>query len=730
MKSARETELESQVEALRQQLAELTAANRLLQEQPPEELHAEQTLQALEKIDQIIEQSDDLEVMMQDLLEEALRIFTADRAWLLYPCDPSAPTWQVLMECSRAQYPGAQELKTDLPMTPDAAKVFQSALASQGPVCYDPKSGRALPLPTAEAFSIQSQIVLAIYPRSGKPWLLGMHQCSHPRIWSEADCRLFEQVGRRLPNGFSSFLTYRHLLESEARFKSMVANIPGVICRRSNDRDWTTRYISDGIKDLTGYPASDFIGNRVRSFASIIHPDDREPMLDHIAECLAAQKPLEIDYRLQHAAGHTIWVHERGQAGYAPSGELLHLDGAIFDISANKAAATEVLQLRQLLDDIINAMPSAMISVDADQQVSLWSSSAESLTGIAANEAIGRPVAELLPELFQAHPELDTALKAKQVIKVRRYLWPSSQGARVKEITVFPLSNGNVEGAVLRIEDIHERLQLEQALIQNEKMLSVGTLAAGMAHEINNPLAGILQNLQVMQNRFSPSLKQNLQAAEKVGTSFGTIDRYLKERQIDQLLSAALASSGRAAQIVQNLLNFSRQTDSNLLAQDIPEILEQVIELAGSDFNLKHQYDFRNIQLRRDYAPDLPKVPCESNQLQQVFLNLLNNSAYAINEKLQQLPAEQRGSYQPTIQIQVRQEQDSMWIEIRDNGCGIQPTAGQRIFDPFYTTKAPGEGTGLGLAISFFIIEENHGGRISVTSTPEVGTSFHIELPL
>ena len=162
----------------------------------------------------------------------------------------------------------------------------------------------------------------------------------------------------------------------------------------------------------------------------------------------------------------------------------------------------------------------------------------------------------------------------------------------------------------------------------------------------------------------------------------------------------------------------------------VPKIIEQALDLAANDFNLKHNYDFRNILLECDYAPDLPKIRCENSQLQQVFLTLLNNSAQAMSEKQQRLAEPLRHSYQPKISLSVRRQKNRLRIEIADNGCGMDTATRKRIFEPFYTTKQPGAGTGLGMAICYYIIVNNHAGHLSVDSTADIGTRVSIELPI
>ena len=267
-----------------------------------------------------------------------------------------------------------------------------------------------------------------------------------------------------------------------------------------------------------------------------------------------------------------------------------------------------------------------------------------------------------------------------------------------------------------------EKSRLEEMIVQSEKMVSLGGLAAGMAHEINNPLAGILQNTQVIRNRIQNPIPANLKAAESAGVDFSALDAYMQHRDIYKMLDSVMDAGKRAAAIVSNMLSFSRKSASGFVPEDVSLLLDQTLELAASDYNLKKKFDFKQIQVVREYDPELPKVRCKASEIQQVFFNILSNGAQAMMAG--ELERE------PCFALKLFQNGDMVSIQIRDNGPGMRSEVKKRVFEPFFTTKNVGEGTGLGLAVSYFIITENHKGLIEVDSRPGQGSCFTIKLPV
>ena len=380
----------------------------------------------------------------------------------------------------------------------------------------------------------------------------------------------------------------------------------------------------------------------------------------------------------------------------------------------------ELNRLQVLLENVINSMPSLLIGLDAEWNILQWNHEAERMSGCAAEEARGKPLKQAFPQLSKRLKELGFDIAAGEVREYRRLPLGTADGRQMlTDMTIYPL-RGN-DGAVIRVDDIGDRVQLEEIMVEAEKMLSLGGLAAGMAHEINNPLAGILQSLQVVRNRLSPAWSENRQAAAACGISLEAVLAFLEKRNILVMLDNATDNGRRAAGIVDNMLNFSRKSESKQAPHDLAVLLERTLELLSQDYDLEKGYDFRKIEIRREIEPNLPQVRCEETKIQQVLLNILRNGAQAMGQSAAERPSR--------FTLKLSKRGKMLQLEIRDNGPGMEPEICRRIFEPFFTTKGV-RGTGLGLSVSYFIITEQHGGELRVESTPGKGSSFFIRLPL
>lgn len=270
------------------------------------------------------------------------------------------------------------------------------------------------------------------------------------------------------------------------------------------------------------------------------------------------------------------------------------------------------------------------------------------------------------------------------------------------------------------VQDITERQRTQELLLESEKMRTVAGLAAGMAHEINNPLAGVVQNAQVISDRLACENPMTLKTMRECGVDPAALSRFLEKREILQILDSIRSSGKRAAGIVQNMLHFSRRGGAELMPVSLPDLIERTLSLAANDSEQRAR--LRLVEVIKQYDPETPSVPCQEQQIQQVLLNLLRNAAQAMESNPPEKPR--------ILTLHTGRRNDKALIEIQDTGPGIPPEIRQRIFEPFFTTKPVGQGTGLGLFVCYYIVTYNHNGQLSVEPVPGGGARFSIVLPM
>ncbi|MFV0930172.1 sensor histidine kinase [Pseudomonas jessenii] len=375
------------------------------------------------------------------------------------------------------------------------------------------------------------------------------------------------------------------------------------------------------------------------------------------------------------------------------------------------------------LNSIIDSMPSALIALDEQLYVTQWNQEASALSGTRLDEALNQPIFLAFEPLKPFLPQLKETVEQHTVAKIERVTWLKDDEPRHYALTFYPLMGGAGRGVVIRIDDITQRLSLEEMMVQSEKMLSVGGLAAGMAHEINNPLGAILHNVQNIRRRLSPDLPKNLEVAEQAGIELTTVNQYLQVREVPQLLDGIQQAGARAAKIVTHMLSFSRRSTRQMAPCDLPALIDQAVEIAGNDFDLAIGFDFKGQAIIRQFDPALGPVPGTANELEQVLLNLLKNAAQAIHQR-------EDDSEPGRITLRTRLNPPWAEIQVEDNGIGMSESVRKRTFEPFFTTKEIGQGTGLGLSVSYFIVTNNHKGQMEVQSTLGQGTCFTLRLPL
>ncbi len=533
------------------------------------------------------------------------------------------------------------------------------------------------------------------------------------------------------------------LKESEKRFRNIIESIPLGMHMYQLEPDGRLVFTgaNPAADEILGIENSQFVGKTIEeAFPGLAETEAPEHYRIAAAEGVAWQSE-QINYDGGKISGAFL-VH----AFQTSPGQMA---AAFLDITQRKQAEEAILRLQHMLQDITDSMPSALIALDPAGHVLTWNPVAETLTGKTAAQMLGRPLWPACPELARYHSLFERVVRTGQIAHQHKEQWITQSGTTYYDVSVYPLLADGINGAVLRIDDVTRRVQLEEMMLQSAKMASVGGLAAGVAHEINNPLGAMIQSAQMLQVSLDTQRPRTREWLEACGVAADRLAHYLQERKVIDYLNGIREAGERAAKIVSDLLSFSRKSSSKSAPHNLNTLIEQTLSLAITEYDLEKKYDFRNLDIVREMAGDLPDVICDRQQIQQVILNLVRNAAQAMAHK-KTLARE----YQPRLVLRTSYRKDSPapsdraagalqhrgWVrmEVQDNGPGLPDRLRERLFEPFFTTKDVGEGTGLGLWLCWSIVVERHKGRMwaepvaeqGEIAAVEKGTRFVVELPL
>jgi two-component system, NtrC family, sensor kinase len=348
--------------------------------------------------------------------------------------------------------------------------------------------------------------------------------------------------------------------------------------------------------------------------------------------------------------------------------------------------ARQYQALRDFNENIIESISVGVLACDLEHKIEAWNSPMEALYGLERSEAVGKRLEDVFPaDLLATLPLLAEPRRAESFYKVR--LSARDGRERIVNVTITPLvgKDETVIGRLISFNDLTERVNLEDQLMQSEKLSSIGLLAAGVAHEVNTPLAVITSQAQM--------LSRQLDADDP------------RSKTLEKITKQAF----RASEIVNSLLKFSRVSGSEFSELDVNKIIRETLSL------VEPMLKGSKISLNTQLTTALPAVYGNHGKLQQVFMNLIMNARDAMP----------RGG---ELTLATEAENGSVLVEVSDNGMGIPSEHLNKIFDPFFTTKSTSRGTGLGLAVSYGIIRE-HAGQIRVESVVGRGTSFRLEFP-
>ena len=463
----------------------------------------------------------------------------------------------------------------------------------------------------------------------------------------------------------------------------IVAALPDAVVVTATDR--RVLATNEAGAALLGWDANDVAGQLI---ADAVSPAEHAHVASREDKVLAGEPQRYETKIINHRTGEERDVAV-SSGPFRVNGELIGTVATLRDITDPKRAADTLARSEARYRHLVESASDAIVTLDANGRFTTVNHAAENISGYKREELVGQWFAPMLPDddLPKALGHFQQALAGETGLFESQFYRKDGE-TRIISITYSTPQKD--EEVLCLIRDVTDQKMLQEQLIQSEKMSAIGQLVSGVAHELNNPLAGISAFAQLLlaEKRFPPDQRT---AAETI---------YSEAR--------------RASRIVQNLLTFARQHKAEKVQTSINQVLDDTLELRGYELRV------RGIDVRREYDESLPDTMADAHQLQQVFLNLITNAEQAM---------EQRDGHHHRLTVRTRRNADTIRIEVEDTGAGIPANLVERIFNPFFTTKPTGSGTGLGLSISLGIVRE-HEGRIWAENPPSGGARFIVEIPV
>ncbi len=428
-----------------------------------------------------------------------------------------------------------------------------------------------------------------------------------------------------------------------------------------------------------------------------LRPQDRKKFME-----LIEKDGNVIDYEVEFKRkdGTSVSILLTGHVRYDEHGNVIGYEGINVDQTQRKHMENQIKESHDFLNMTIQSSPNAVIAADMKGKMILWNQSAGDILGYAAEDVIGKMniteiyregIAQNLMKMLRSPEHGGTGIiKSYPLVDFRR------DGKKIEcsfSAAIIYDAQGNEIATLGSFVDLKERLEMERKLIrtqeqllQSEKLAAMGRLTSQIAHELNNPLYGIMNTLELMKTEISPTSKRR------------------------KILEMALSETVRLTDMLRKMLSFSKPDQEKKQPTDINAVLDEILLIN------EKQLQENTIKINSSLAKGLGKVIASKNQLRQVFLNMISNARDAMPEG-------------GTLSVKTGADNKNINIEISDTGTGIEPENIKKIFDTFFTTKDSVKGVGLGLSVCYGFIQD-HGGDIEVQSEPAAGTTFTISLPI
>ena len=624
-------------------------------------------LKNIDQINKIIQRSNDMNQMLWDVLRTSHSIFNCDRIWLLYPCDPDAPTFRVQTEINNREYPGAFQLDKDIPMKPGGDRICKVVLESKLPVPYGPDEKHKIYPELNKEFGVLSQLIMAIYPKTGKAWALGMHQCSYPRKWTNDEILLFNEIGRRIEDSLSSLLFFKNLRESEEEHRSLFENSTIGIYRTTPDGK--VLMANPALLKMLGYSSLAELQkiNLEKDLDERIYPRSK-------FKSMINQKGILYGYETQYIKkdGTKIDINESAQIIKNSNGEVLYYEGWAEDITLRKKAEKALFESERKFRNLFNSSSDGIIISDEKYNILAINETLINLLGFKKEYLLRKKIIELI------HPKYAGMIKQRisdlyndeslPPIEIETYL--VSGNVISVEISCKIIDYENSKAILTMIRDISERKETERKIL-NAVIETEEREKERFAKDLHDGLGPLLSAAKIYSKSFQ--LSENIE--EKI-----QIIKKLEETIDDAILGIQEISNNLSPHV---LRNFG-------LTTAIESFYKKITDTSSLKFAFGSNFDIRASE----------KI---ETTLYRIIVELINNTLKHANAK--------------TILLKLIHKENNLFLHYADDGTG------------FNINEILSKNTGMGLSNIISRIKSLN-GDINMSSSNNKGYSVKMRITL
>lgn len=651
-------------------------------------------LESINRISRIINRASDVKQMTSDVVKALIGVFNCTRSWLIYPVDPNAKTWRVLYEFHLPEWEPLYIQNVDMPIDEAVIKIFNDTLNSETPVVYN--HNNLHPWPLAEDYSILSQMNITLRPKTGKPWMLGLHQCDYSREWSKLEIDLFAEISQRVADSLTNTLLYENLAKSEKEYRSLFNNLQDVYYK--TDKNGIIIHVSPSVFAVFGYKPEECIGlNLAESF----YPDPkmREEFLKKLSE---TGKLHNYESILKRKDGKIKYVSVNSHFYYNEKGEISGVEGMVRDISEKKASEQAVKNSEEKYKTIVENINDGFLIHDFDGSIMAANETMCEITGYTKDGLIGKNlnligsndnIRALIRKIkSDGESKFEDEITRKDGKKI-----PVSTSAKVISYS----DKGMIQSFtrdISNLKEIENNLRHAKEKAEESDRLKSAFLA-NMSHEIRTPMNGIIGFASLLDD--------------------DELDADTRKIYINVINS----STNQLLNIISDIVDISKIEagilDIKPYEFELNSVFDEIYTHFENERNIKNKHSIELI-CKKAFSDADCRIITDETRIRQILDNLLSNALKFTNEGV--------------IEFGYRAESNNnLLMYVKDTGIGVSKQGVSVIFDRFRQedsskTKIYG-GTGLGLTICQGIVQLMN-GKIWVESEKGMGATFYVSLPV